>query len=615
MSRDNIAYDGHSVLIGSDASESGSEDRSLFSGISVNRKYRGGWNQTRPPFHSLTIFGDDEVLNELKGKDKVVSGAFGYDGVRSQPHIILAVNGNVIKLRLIGMNAFASFLYKGWGENLRHTFFAQAESAIFIQNLRDKPLFWDGQSDLAEEINSSFLAPDGTVVNPMPIGGPMVYAHSRMFVTDENNIVWVSDPLYARGLVNSERNLSNFTENTYPVSGGGLTAPGDYGPITGITVIPKNPEINGHGPVLVLAKKGLWSIDPTVAPRSEWVNRTDLTQIVLSGRGNASPHSVVTINNDVWFRSTDGTIASLRFDLSENNEWGNKALSREIQIYLNNDSPSLLQYCYGIKGNNRAIFTTGIRNGFKDSIGAARYSEGMVSVDFDPGSTVKSSHKYGWDGVWTGLNVVAAFNIEENFEDRAIFTSHDNDGNIRFYELLENSTSNDISDGIEKPIHSFYTVDRSFSQLNAKAVEYLKRIEQLEVRYDLAYGETYLEGYFRPELYPCWTKLLNKRKLSCLCPQDQINCGNIPKPSHGKQRGSDVPKDIFDGKTLSTLLESETFEILISITGRVRIKKAVVSAIVKTKSFESSNNICEEQCRYVFCCDQPDEFYNYKVIS
>jgi len=617
MGRELTAYDGHSVLIGSDSSEGALGDKSLYSGTSVNRRYRGGWSQTRPPFHSLNIIGEDNVLEKLYG-DRVVSGAYGFDGARSQPHIILAVDDYLIKLRLSGGDAVATILYEGWGGGLRHTFFAQAEGSVFIQNLRDSPLFWNGNSDLAEEVNSSFLAPDGTFVIPMPIGGPMVYAHSRIFVTDKNNIVWVSDPLYARGLVNPERNLANFSEGTYPVSGGGLTAPGNFGPISGITVIPKHPSVNGHGPVLVLNKKGLWSIDPTVAPRNEWVNRNDLTETVLAGRGCASPHSIVAVNNDIWFRSNDGTISSLKHSITQDRTtWGDKALSREVQNYLVDDAPSLLQYSYAVKGRNRALFTTGITNGLDGSIGASRFGRGIVSIDFDPGSTIRSSHEFAWDGLWTGLNVAALIEIEENSEERVMAISHDNDKKIRIYELKEESKTNDFVDGKEVLIESFYTIDNNFSQLNPESTESVKRLEKIELRYDNAYGASYIGAKFKPSLYPVWTNLLDERQISdhCLSIPDDVPCGSIPKPAHGRERSNDIPKDSFDGRNDESLIESEDFDILIYARGVVRMRKMVISILNGFKSNKNTDSECKDLSRFIFCIDNDDDFYSYKIVK
>lgn len=615
MSRDTLAYDGHKRLIGADSSEDFLEDRSLYSGLSVNRQYRGGWNRTRPPFHSLFLHGDEEVLEKLKG-DVVVSGAFGFDGIRSQPHIILAVDDSIIKLRLSGQDAVASFLYQGWGGGLRHTFFEQAETSLFIQNLRDTPLFWDGFSDTAELIDSSFKAPDDTLVTPMPIGGPMQYAHSRMFVTDANDIVWVSDPLYGRGLVNAERNLANFSEGTYPVSGGGFTAPGGYGPITGITVIPKHPNLNGHGPVLVFNARGIWAIDPTKAPRNEWVDRTDLTETVLAGRGNASPHSIIAVNNDIWFRSKDGTIASIKHSiLKDRNQWGDKSLSREVHAYLEQDAPSLLQYSYAVKGKNRALFTTGLRNGYTDSIGKARFAEGIVSIDFDPGSTIKSRHEFAWDGVWTGLNVAACFSIEENGDERVIFVSQDSDRQVRLYDLKDGSQTNDSVNGKSVQIEGFYTVKNNFLTPNPEREDFAKRIEDIEFEYDLAYGETFLEALFKPELYPYWTKILDKKKLSCSCSYDKLECGNIPHPGFGEFKAADIPKDKFDERTKSILTESSSFDFLVKTFGVLRVRKAVISATIKRERRQiTSHSTCDNPCDYTYSCNEPDNIYSYKIV-
>ena len=143
-------YDGHTVQRGSDASNDTSELSRQYSHISVNRKYRGGLNQTRDPFISFQLTGTEEAI--AKFKSGAVRNAIGYRNETglAQPHMLIKVSDCIIKARVAGSALELSIVWDGLNPKLKHAWFAQAEDRIF--NRHGDMDFTQAASDLAKAI-------------------------------------------------------------------------------------------------------------------------------------------------------------------------------------------------------------------------------------------------------------------------------------------------------------------------------------------------------------------------------------------------------------------------------------------------------------------------------
>ena len=137
-------YDGHTVQRGSDASSDTSELSRQFNHLSVNRKYRGGQNQTRDPFVSFQLTGNADAIAKFKGG--AVRNSIGYrnESGLAQPHLLIKVSDCIIKARVAGNAIEMTIVWEGLNPSLKHAWFAQAEDRIFYQDGESNPLMWDG---------------------------------------------------------------------------------------------------------------------------------------------------------------------------------------------------------------------------------------------------------------------------------------------------------------------------------------------------------------------------------------------------------------------------------------------------------------------------------------
>ena len=464
----------------------------------VNRKFRGGINRTRDPFYSLDLQFDTDATRDTF-KHGNISGVFGYKKLTSgtQPYAIVACGDSILAGRIYGRTLSFRTIYKGISPQWEHSFFVQAENILVWQNGKDLPLYWDGITSTMKYVK------DAPQVNgsPMPVGNIMVYAHGRIFVATEENIVYASNHLYSQG-IGANTAILKFSETQYWTGGDGFGTPSLLGRITGASVIPRHPEPNGHGPVIIFCENGAWTINAAVA-RENWQADPNIQTIALVGRGCGAPHSVTSVNNDLFYRCTDRTIASFKHAVSSENVWANTSLSREVQQYLDFDITDTVQFSDGIHFNNRLLMTCAHRREQNDidGFGNHRFALGMVLVDLDKGSALERSGGFLWDGLWTGPRTAGIIDMFENLEKRALFFSFDADGENRVYENLEGN-SNDRLNNIDVPIRSWFINAGLFGGEDS-IIE--KKLTASRLDFDEAAGEVGIQQEYQPDFYPCWS--------------------------------------------------------------------------------------------------------------
>lgn len=83
------------------------------------------------------------------------------------------------------------------------------------------------------------------------------------------------------------------------------------------------------------------------------------------------------------------------------NQWGNTPISNEVIRSIGGDNPSLITFTSMTVFNNRMLMTCQLVQDTRGVYGAA-----MVSLNFDPLSSIQGKQSSVWEGEWTGLNVL-----------------------------------------------------------------------------------------------------------------------------------------------------------------------------------------------------------------
>lgn len=495
---------GHKVQYGVDTSANPAliENR-IYNTDSVNRMYRGGLNQTRPPFKEVRLFFNS-VTEERMFRNYNVTGVFGYSGVYpyTSSHIIVTVGPYVFAGQLMNKNAFMNLIWDKLDPLWSNNYFCQAETILVISNGKDDPLFWNGQTNSMQYCKNSRWAK-----SPMPKFNAMVYAHGRIFGATENGIVYAGDHLYSQGNNASDEVVLSFHEGTYPNSGDGFTAPASWGDLTGMAVVQRNPSANGHGEIVVFHLLGAYAINPLVN-RNEW-NIAQIQQVLFTGLGGASTESIVPVNNDLYFRCSNRAISSLRETVSDyQNQSALRPFSQEVSKYLSFDNFSHLRYSMSGVSKNRALFTVNHQLEKDDTHNFHhRFALGLVSLDLYRGS-VSVPDSRSWDGLWTGLRCTGIASLTIGKERDCYFCSYDRDKTNRIYYISDFAgddsyfiNTGNVRDPVsvtERKIESMYLMENLFDGLGAESRNSIvhAKIENDSIFYSKAIGKVELEGHF-----------------------------------------------------------------------------------------------------------------------
>lgn len=452
MANPQKAYDGHTRLLGVDTSTDPAETSPRFVAGAINRSFRKGRNNTRPSFALLRHEFADEETKRIFEKG-AITGAFGYKKWRnfSSSALVVSVHDRIIVGVLSGNTIRFRTLIKGIQQGYMLSWMIQVHDRMYFQNGIQNPIGWDG-------VNDPYFIPS-TTADGMPIGTAMAYNQGRLVVFTTDNYAIVSDHIYGNG-VKDTKGVEKFTEWQNNNDLGAIGTPADLGAIVGGISIPRPGIINGQAELLVMCEQGAYTLDLS-GERSSWLYKGIQTP-VLQGRGGGSHMALVPANSDVWFATANAGISSYKYERSEREKiWGDTDLSREVAKYLGYTHPSLVKFVSSVRSDNRLLTTCAITTKPGELGGLHRYGLGLVSLDFDKGSTVNAKAGFAWDGLWTGLNFVQLVNLYVDTEERCLALSFDDDGVNRVYEITKN-LSNDYGPSGEVPIESSYVTPELF---------------------------------------------------------------------------------------------------------------------------------------------------------
>lgn len=422
-------YEGHTAILGQDTSTEPTLLAGSFVSRAVNRAFRGGRNNTRPPFWHIPWMETPELDEHMRIlRYGNFQGWMEYKKKRAgrQEGVVVAIAGRLYFLSLVNERMQVEFLIEGNDPKLMHSWFVQAREWVYVQNGKENAILWDGES-IIKRANPEALE--------MPVGTIMVYGHGRVFVTNAYDQIAASDIIYGNGLTDAT-STHKFTENTYWAEGGYFGQPTEIGQITGAIVMPRlGSSLNGQGEVLFFSESGASAIEASI-PRGLWKDQK-VHSMVLNGRGCSAPDSLIAINNDCWFRSEDG-YSSYRLSTSESvSKWSLTKMSRFINHWMDKDTDWLIRFNSAINFNNRLIGTVNPETSKAryDDFGDHRYHKGIVSLDIEQPVSAGDS-EFAWDGLWTGIRPCSFVRIGK----RCFAFSHDSDGENRIYEIKKDGT-------------------------------------------------------------------------------------------------------------------------------------------------------------------------------
>jgi hypothetical protein len=460
----------------------------------------------------------------------------------------------------------------------------------------------------------------------MPVGTIMAYAYGRVTVSTAENNIYVSDIIYGNGFTTTS-NTQNFTEQTYWAEGGSFTPPANLGLITGMRVMPSlNINVRGQGELVIFCENGSFTLDLS-QDRATW-QLSNIQKVSLIGRGCRSPWSIVGVNNDVYFRSDDGWSFYNNAQVDFYKALSFKKVSREVQPWVNYDTPWLRQFESAMFFDNRLIATVSPFTvaSTDPNNGLHRPSRAMIVLDVEMPEAMESeaSLPTRWNGLWEGPQPTQLLSAQINGVLRGFCFSFDADGVNRLYELQNSSV---LATGIDDysqvygsvKIKSYFVTRRFDFTPNPGASKF--------VRKSLVGGEMWVSNLkeqitasceFRPDSYACFNPLLDPIDVGeNSCSPILNDCKpTVSQPRYQQIRFPSPDVDKCESFNEVPLHEGSEFQIKINLEGSCVIDR-IRLAIIFNDKIDLPQGFCADTVynapEPVNCCSINDLDY-YRIV-
>lgn len=475
-----------------------------------------------------------------------------------------------------------------------------------------------------EQLNPVFRL--NPAAQQMPIGTIMAYAYGRVAVSTAQNNIYVSDIIYGNGFTTTS-NTQNFTEQTYWAEGGSFTPPANLGLITGMRVMPSlNINVRGQGELVIFCENGSFTLDLS-QDRTTW-QLSNIQKVSLIGRGCRSPWSICGVNNDVYFRSDDGWAFYNNAQVDFYKALSFKKVSREVQPWVNYDTPWLRQFESAMFFDNRIIATVSpftVANS-NPNYGLHRPSRAMIVLDVelesrvDPGDSLPTK----WNGLWEGPQPTQLLTAQINGVQRGFCFSFDSDGVNRLYELQNSSV---LATGIDDysqvygsvPIKSYFVTKRFDFAPNEGASKFVrKQLVGGEVWVSNVKEKVTVDCEFRPDSYPCFVTLADPIAVGVDgCTPVVTDCSPIISQPRYQQLRFPTP-DINDCQKFNDipLQEGAEFQLKFNISGSCIVDR-IRLAIIFNDKIDLPQGYCPDTYfnnpEPINCCSVNDLDY-YRIV-
>ena len=412
--------------------------------------------------------------------------------------ILMSVCGQIFEVDPIGRTIKSilssvdptALLYGHNGSRLPRAYFVSTPSGVVVQDGESYALTYNGLN--AARSGGDTGIPKGTV---------MEYSNGRLAVAQNKNLR-IGDIFQGVGTE------WKFIEEDSLDGGGSFSFPSK---ITSLKSLPIQDSASGQGPRVVGTQTSTHSLHTEVTKRSSWASTDNFQTDLFPSVGMVGRHSCVQVNQDLYFRSSDG-LRSIKLTAVSSSSPANVPLSDALKYRFGNDHPALLEDVSSIFFDNRILVTAA-----PIVWGTRSVYTSLVSLNVDAAQKAGTTQQ-AFEGEWDGYRILQLLTGTFSRRDKGYLIGLDDDGNTALYEILkENDQENWRQE--EVLVKEFET--RAFLGNDASA---LKRLLGADVHLSEVRGEGVLNVYFRPDGYRGWyhwgSKSFSANKLT---PQDRLD--------------------------------------------------------------------------------------------
>lgn len=459
----------------------------------------------------------------------------------------LTLQGNDVKTQQIGMEFFNS-------AKLPTVWMQETDGSFIVQDGQSAPIIYDGASGRRARRDKF----------EVPIGRQMAYGNGRLWVATSSGLM--------AGDIKTKPFQSEllFNESDALAGGGAFYLPRKT---NGLAFMPVADTATGLGSLLAFTDGNTESLRAEVASRDLWSQLPGFKTEALPGIGACSHHAIVRVNQDVYFRSSDGAIRSFRSSRLEINSPGNTPISREVSRLLDFESVDMLAHASAVYFDDRVLFTASPLFGPRGQV----VFRDIVSLDASPLSSNQGKLPPVYDGEWEGAQFVRLVKGTFAGVERAFAVSCDRDGISRLWEITKRGIEDRSSAGVSR-IKSCVEYRRfAFSTPNQ-----LKRLDLCRVYLSGISGAGTLEVHFRADNEEQW-RLWDQRSFTAMISEAE-GAGTDPHPLkniHPQYRHAlgtfSSPEDI-DGVSQRSVCVGFMFQIRLVWTGCAQIDRVELFA-------------------------------------
>ncbi len=566
----------------------------------INATVRGKYARPRPPYvkRTLAFLDENGVVDgalEASFEDGIFQHASRYAPKFGGEYLMAAIGGRIFRINLeqnfavsdvsIPLDLNPSNRTVGWS--------AQGEQFWVFNDGQSLPFIWDGSGGRR-------AAPD-----ELKPGRAIASSGGRFWYSLPDRIHFRATDLAGTSSGTPSFNFTDAilkeTENSFLNSGGDFTVPSESGGITAIHPITQLDASMGNGPLQVFCQKLGFSVNaPT--DRDTWknLNYPIITQSLIE-TGLESQDGTVSVNSDLWGRSSDGLRSFIIARRDFGGSWGNSPQSFEMSRVLEYDEPDLLPWARAAVFNQRLLVTCS--PGYS---GHGIFHRGLTALDFVPTSSLLARAQPAYDGLWTGLRVLQHVICQGRC---FIFVLSQAD-QVELWELLRDVDPDYLDNG-DTPIQW----EIQSRALFGPDLFNLKKLFSADLSYDQLFGTTTFDLRFRPDSYPCWIDW--HQWLECVqtgCPpQAPLACPPQAPFRRGyrpKFRLPDPPDGCISSNGQQVL--GHSYQVSLRITGPGRLKGFRAKAHVQPEA-QYDPGCSDEPCASVQCCE--DDLFSYSAES
>lgn len=412
------------------------------------------------------------------------------------PYLMLSISGRIYRVRIDTDNSVEDIT--GIPANVNPTtidygYMEQGNEFVVIQagDFTTRPLFWDSKLETMRRSRGILVATD----KELPPAGPMHFYMNRLW--------YANGTLYTAGDISGGPSgtpakqfrdaILKVTENPLAIGGDGFRTPTTAGNIRALKSTAVMDSALGEGELFAFTRKSIYALRVPIT-RNDWIgttaNNQPLQRVAQVNFGSYNDRSVVNVNGDLFYQSTDG-IRSLFQAVRYFQQWGNTPISNNVERALRFNDRALMRFSSGIVFDNRLLQTC-----IPHSVPAGVASKGILPLDFDLISTLEEKLPPAWEGIYEGLDILDLVTGDFGGRIRAFaIVCNQTDGSIWLWEL---TLANKFSNGDQRVTWAFdtpaFTWGDSFK---------LKQFDGIELWVDKLFGKVNFVAEYFVDGHPC----------------------------------------------------------------------------------------------------------------